>query len=82
MLLGIIQGLLAGSAIKRQESPQDYEGEVVAVVKPGRVWQVCYKASFWLARSRTSVDFRPGDWIRVVGRWGIVLIVEPLERDE
>jgi membrane protein implicated in regulation of membrane protease activity len=81
-MIGIFQTVLALFAAKKIGSALEQEGKIAEVVEQGKVWRVWHKATFWFARSRKGTDFKPGDWVKVVGREGTVLFVEPMEEDE
>jgi membrane protein implicated in regulation of membrane protease activity len=55
----------------------EYEGKIDKIIESGKVWRVYHKATFWFARSQRSVNFHIGDFVRVVGRRGTVLLIEP-----
>lgn len=57
-------------------------GEVDEVVKAGKVWRIRHQATFWTARSEQPVELHPGDWVKVVARHGLTLMIEPMERKE
>lgn len=71
---------------------QILEGKIDAVIEPGKVWRVRHLATFWMARAgkfpagepRTGepCDFAAGDYIKIVGRKGLILFIEPFEPDE
>jgi membrane protein implicated in regulation of membrane protease activity len=81
-MIGIFQAVIAIFVAQRKASSFDQEGKIDKVIEPGRVWRVAHKATFWFARSHADANFRPGDWVKVVGREGIVLLIEPMEDDE
>lgn len=82
-MLAVFQSLLALFSVD-QHSPYPFEeeGRVDKVVEPGKIWQIWHQATFWFARCRGKADFRPGDWVKVVDRQGIVLFIEPLSPDD
>ena len=58
---------------------EESEGRIDEEIEKGRVWRVRHLATFWAARSTEKREFKIGDYIRVVGRQGLVLFIEPLE---
>jgi len=60
----------------------DSEGRIDAEIEIGKVWRVRHLATFWTARSHKRGEFKIGDYIRVVGRKGLILFIEPLESNE
>jgi membrane protein implicated in regulation of membrane protease activity len=64
------------------EGTGNAEGKVDQVTKEGRIWRIQYQASLWTARSKQAIELQPGDWVRVVERQGLTLIIEPLERQD
>lgn len=61
-------------------SDVELKDEVAKVLKQqGRKWRVQYTATSWSAHSRNVLNLRPGDEVKVVGREGSVLLIEPLE---
>lgn len=81
-MIGVFQAFIALFVVKRPQSSFEQEGKIDKVIEPGKVWRVAHKATFWFARSHADANFCPGDWVRVVGREGIVLVIEPMEDDE
>lgn len=80
MILSIVQSWLASFAVQQPTACKaEWEGKVKAVVEPGKIWWVWHNATAWSARSHTSADFRPGDWVKVIDRQGSTLIIEPWE---
>ncbi len=76
---------------------QILEGKIDAVIEPGKVWRVRHLATFWMARTGKPAagepvagkppvgeprDFAAGDYIKIVGRKGLVLFIEPFEPGE
>lgn len=55
------------------------DGKVDTVVEQGKAWRVKYHSTVWPARSTTWICLSPGDEVKVVGREGLVLSIEPLE---
>ncbi|MEM6737818.1 MAG: NfeD family protein [Bacteroidota bacterium] len=56
----------------------EFEAVVDEVIHPGREWRIRYQSIFWRARAATSgCNFKPGDVVYVVGRQGLVLLVQP-----
>jgi membrane protein implicated in regulation of membrane protease activity len=83
MLLGVIQAWLASFAPQAPTvCKTEWEGKIETVVEPGKIWRVGHNATFWFARSDSSADFRPGDWVKVIDRQGLTLFIEPLEDSE
>jgi hypothetical protein len=58
------------------------EGRVDEIIKAGKIWRIWHQASLWTARSEQPLDLHPGDWVRVVARRGLTLMIEPIEREE
>lgn len=58
------------------------EGKVDKVIETGKIWRVRYLATYWAARSHQKIHLTAGDYIRVVGRKGLVLLIEPLEKQD
>lgn len=82
MILGLVQAFLASFSVEPiSTSAIESQGEVKTVIKRGKVWQVWYNASFWIARSNVWIDLQEGDLIKVIGREGLTLIIE-VWRDE
>ncbi|MEM6597481.1 MAG: hypothetical protein AAF810_12965 [Cyanobacteria bacterium P01_D01_bin.36] len=63
-------------------SIEESEGRIDAELESGKVWRVRHLATFWAARSHQKSDFKIGDYIRVVGRKGLTLFIEPIESNE
>ncbi|MGP1375226.1 MAG: NfeD family protein [Almyronema sp.] len=61
-----------------KENLAEWEGTIDEIVEPGKLWRVKYQATLWLARSHQLGNFRPGEWVKVVDRKGLVLFIEPL----
>lgn len=57
------------------------EGKVAQVLEPGRKWQVQYASTLWSAQAPARAHLKPGDWVKVIGRQGIILLIEPTEND-
>lgn len=53
------------------------EGVVVDVVCQHKEWVVRVYGIYWHARTPTEASFKPGDSIRIVGRQGTKLLIEP-----
>ncbi|WP_442786449.1 NfeD family protein [Leptothoe sp. PORK10 BA2] len=54
-----------------------YEAVVDDVIHSGREWRVRYKSILWRARAAQSgCYFHPGDVVYVVGREGLVLLIQ------
>ena len=58
------------------------EGRIDRVVETGKAWRVRCLATYWAARSHQTIHLTTGDYIRVVGRKGLILFIEPLEKQE
>ena len=56
-------------------------GEVTKVLKPGREWRVKSMATFWVAHSQVVLNLGPGDEVKVTGRKGGALLIEPVDRN-
>lgn len=56
-----------------------HEGKVDEVVEEGKAWRVKHNSTLWLARSTDWIILSPGDEVKVVGRKGLILFIEPLE---
>ncbi len=65
-----------------KNSEQTLEGKVDDIIEPGKVWRIRHLATFWTARAGKGRDFAAGDYIKIVGRKGLILFIEPLEPDE
>jgi membrane protein implicated in regulation of membrane protease activity len=65
-----------------QTFEENLEGRIDAEIEPGKVWRVRHLATFWAARSYKQSSFKIGEYIRVVERKGLVLFIEPLEKNE
>lgn len=57
------------------------EGKIARVLEPGKKWQVQYASTFWSAQTRGLTNLQPGDWVKVIGRQGIILLIEPIDND-
>jgi membrane protein implicated in regulation of membrane protease activity len=55
-------------------------GEVTKVLKPGQEWRVKSMATFWSARSQVVLNLGPGDEVKVTGRKGGALLIEPVNK--
>lgn len=83
MLLSIVQAWIALFAAQRfTVCKTEWEGKIETVVEQGKIWRVWYKATTWSARSDSSVEFHPGDWVKVIGRQGLTLFIEPLKNKQ
>lgn len=58
------------------------EGKIDAVIEVGKVWRVRHLATYWSARSHKKINLVVGECIRVVGRKGLVLLIEPMEEEK
>lgn len=56
------------------------EGKIDEIIEEGKIWRVRYLATYWFARSGKEIDIDVGDYIKVVGRKGLVLWIEPLDK--
>lgn len=81
-MISVVQAFIALFAAQKTKSYLDYQGKIDKVVEPGRMWRVYHRGVYWPAYSYSGVDFREGDWVRVVGRDGIALVIAPLESEE
>jgi membrane protein implicated in regulation of membrane protease activity len=81
-MISVVQAFIAFFAAQKTKSFVDFEAKVDKVVEPGRTWRVYHKGVYWPAYSYSGANFQPGDWVRVVGRDGINLVIEPLESEE
>jgi len=63
------------------DSDVEVAGEVTKVLKPGREWRVKSMATFWVARSQVVLNLNPGDEVKVTGREGGALLIEPVNKD-
>ncbi|MEM6866912.1 MAG: NfeD family protein [Cyanobacteria bacterium P01_C01_bin.121] len=70
-----------GWAPRVLDSDIDVTGEVTKVLKPGREWRVKSMATFWVAHSQVIVNLDPGDEVKVTGREGGALLIEPVDRN-
>lgn len=83
MLLSLVQAWLASfTAQQPVVCKTEWEGKVETIVEQGKIWWVWYNATSWSARSDSSVEFHPGDWVKVTGRQGSTLFIEPLENKQ
>jgi membrane protein implicated in regulation of membrane protease activity len=55
----------------------DNEAVVCEVIQQGKIWQVKYEGTWWIARSPQPAILNPGDVVYVVGRQRITLIIHP-----
>lgn len=62
-----------------EQSLSEWEGKVDEIVEPGKRWRVKHQATLWFARSHQLVNLSPGDGVKVVGRKGLILFIEPIE---
>ncbi|MEO0348538.1 MAG: NfeD family protein [Cyanobacteria bacterium P01_A01_bin.15] len=61
-----------------EDLPDEYvEGLVDEVVRPGKEWRIKVHGVYWYAMSQAERDFSPGDYVRVVGRKNLRLIIAP-----
>jgi membrane protein implicated in regulation of membrane protease activity len=81
-MISIFQAVLALFPTKKIGSALEQEGKIDEIVEQGKVWRVWHKATFWFARSHRRSNFQPGDWVKIVGREGTVLFIEPVEDKE
>lgn len=81
-MISVVQAFIALFAAQKNKSFLDCEGKIDKVVEPGRKWRILHRGVYWPAYSRSGIDFRPGDWVKVVDRDGIVLVIEPLGSEE
>ncbi|GAB4368015.1 MAG: hypothetical protein Kow00121_06760 [Elainellaceae cyanobacterium] len=82
-MLRSFQSFLSSLPVQKATFPfHKSEGKVDKVVEPGKVWRVCHNATFWFARSHKRINLYPGDWVKIVGRDGIVLFIEPMDVEE
>jgi membrane protein implicated in regulation of membrane protease activity len=63
------------------DSDVEVAGEVTKVLKPGREWRIKSMATFWVARSQVVLNLNPGDEVKVTGREGGALLIEPVNKD-
>lgn len=63
------------------DSEVTVEGKIARVLEPGKKWQVQYASTFWSAQTHSLADLQPGDWVKVIGRQGIILLIEPIDTD-
>jgi membrane protein implicated in regulation of membrane protease activity len=78
-MFSVFQAFLASFAAKgTMSSAHEYEGKIAEVVEPGKIWRVYYKATYWSARAQKQENLRSGDWVKVIGRQGLVLLIEPM----
>jgi len=65
---------------QRRYSPNDIKGEatVIDTISPGRKGGVKFRGTWWSARCPQAIALDPGTFVRVVGRQGIALLVEPV----
>lgn len=94
MLISMVQAWIAiarATAAHRRSSAEgsstwkeniEWEGTIKTVVEPGKIWRVWYHATTWPARSDSLVEFRPGDRVKVTGRQGLTLSIEPWETND
>ena len=60
-----------------------YEAVIDGVIHSGREWRIRYQSIFWRARSAQSgYCFHSGDVVYVVGREGLVLLIQPVPTTE
>jgi membrane protein implicated in regulation of membrane protease activity len=50
---------------------------VVDVLTEGLEWQIAFRGTYWIAHSSDFLSLQPGDFVRVVGREIITLLIEP-----
>lgn len=81
-MVSVVQAFIAFFAAHKTQLSPNQEGKIDKIVEPGKVWRVSHKATFWFARSHRPANFHPGDWVKVVGREGIVLFIEPMDSEE
>lgn len=58
------------------------EARIDKVVETGKVLRIRCLATYWTGRSRKEINLTVGDYIKVVGRTGLTLWIEPLERQK
>lgn len=63
------------------DSDIEVAGEVTKVLKPGVKWRIKYMATFWSARSQVVLNLSPGDEVKVTGRRGGALLIEPVDKN-
>jgi membrane protein implicated in regulation of membrane protease activity len=54
-------------------------GTIDKVVRQGYEWRVRFNGTYWTARSSHPVKLQPGDQVRIMGRQGTMLLIEPVE---
>jgi membrane protein implicated in regulation of membrane protease activity len=54
------------------------EGIIAEIVSEAREWRVYFIGTWWPARSLKPLRLNPGDAVRVIGRDGLTLFIEPL----
>lgn len=83
MLISMVQAWIALFATQQATGCKpEWEGKIETVVEQGKTWRVRHNATTWSARSDSAADFRPGDWVRVIGRQGLTLFIEPLQENK
>jgi membrane protein implicated in regulation of membrane protease activity len=66
---------------KSSDSEVTVEGKIARVLEPGKKWQVQYASTLWSAQTPALAHLKPGDWVKVIGRQGIILLIEPIDND-
>lgn len=58
------------------------KGTIAKVLKQGEEYRVRYTATSWSIQSETAVTLKPGDEVKVIGRKGNVLLIEPFQETD
>lgn len=55
-------------------------GIISETIHPEKTWRVEFQATYWFARSTSSMTFKPEDFVRVVGMDvdDLTLLIEPI----
>ena len=77
MLSSIVQAWIASFTTQYPANwKTKREGKIEAIVEQGKIWRVSHSATTWFARSDNSAEFQLGDWVRVIDRRGVTLVIE------
>lgn len=70
--------------VKRSETRRETEevdlgvGIVYKIVHQKRLWRVEFEGKFWSAKPNGDFELYPGDFVRIVGRRNISLLIKPV----
>lgn len=53
-------------------------GIIDQVVTPEQLFRIKFSGSYWSAKTINPYVLHPGDFVRVIGRQSITLLVEPI----